>query len=69
MRILTLVPQSVGFTGVAGVILALLWFISFGLALVVHYCCGWKINISDGERHFSQRICLIVLIILTCAAA
>uniref|UniRef100_M1CZY6 Uncharacterized protein n=1 Tax=Solanum tuberosum TaxID=4113 RepID=M1CZY6_SOLTU len=60
---------SVGFTGVAGIILALLWFISFGLALVVHYCCGWKINIRDGERHFSERICLIVLIILTCAAA
>jgi len=68
-RIVTLDPQSVGFTGVAGIILALLWFISFGLALVVHYCCGWKINIRDGERHFSERICLIVLIILTCAAA
>ncbi|XP_015076966.1 uncharacterized protein LOC107020941 [Solanum pennellii] len=60
---------SVGFTGVAGIILALLWFVSFGLALVVHYCCGWNINIRDGDRHFSERICLIVLIILTCAAA
>ncbi|PHU01813.1 hypothetical protein BC332_27064 [Capsicum chinense] len=60
---------SVGFTGVAGVILALLWFISFGLALVVHYCWGWKINIIGGERRFSERVCLIVLIILTCAAA
>ncbi|XP_009774824.1 uncharacterized protein LOC107769844 [Nicotiana tabacum] len=60
---------SVGFTGLAGIILALLWFISFGLALVVHYCCGWKFNIRGREWHFSQNICLGVLIVLTCAAA
>lgn len=69
MRILTLLPQSVGFTGLAGVILALLWLISFGLALIVHYCCGWKFNIRGREWHFSQNICLGALIVLTCAAA
>ncbi|KAJ7943042.1 putative Transmembrane protein [Quillaja saponaria] len=60
---------SVGFTGAAGFILAVLWFVSFGLALLVHLCCGWKISIKrEGSGH-SQRICLIMLIIFTCAAA
>ncbi|KAK9276665.1 hypothetical protein L1049_006201 [Liquidambar formosana] len=60
---------SVGFTGAAGFILAVLWFVSFGLTLVVHYCCGWRINIKGKRSHRSQRICLILLIIFTCAAA
>ncbi|XP_031113576.1 uncharacterized protein LOC116017184 [Ipomoea triloba] len=60
---------SVGFTGAAGFIFAVLWFIAFGFALVVHHFCGWKINIKDEETHCSQKICLIVLIVFTCAAA
>ena len=61
--------QSVGFTGAAAFILAILWFISFGLVLIVHYCCGWRINIKDEGSHLPQRICLILLIVFTCAAA
>ncbi|XP_057962687.1 uncharacterized protein LOC131154148 [Malania oleifera] len=60
---------SVGFTGAAGFILATLWFISFGVALVVHHCCGWRINIKGKGSTRSQRICLILLIVFTCAAA
>ncbi|GMY18505.1 hypothetical protein FCV25MIE_13744 [Fagus crenata] len=60
---------SVGFTGAPGFILAVLWFISFGLSLVVHHCCGWRINIKGKESHRSQKICLILLILFTCAAA
>ncbi|CAL1391098.1 unnamed protein product [Linum trigynum] len=59
---------SVGFTGASGFILAILWFISFGLAVAVHHCCGWKVKIADrGWR--GQTICLILLIVFTCAAA
>ncbi|KAG4921855.1 hypothetical protein JHK82_050812 [Glycine max] len=47
---------SVGFTGVAGLTLAVLWFISFGLALVIHLCCGWGINIKDKGSNRLQRI-------------
>ncbi|CAI0450093.1 unnamed protein product, partial [Linum tenue] len=39
---------SVGFTGASGFILAIVWFISFGLAVAVHHCCGWKVKIADG---------------------
>ncbi|XP_061365041.1 uncharacterized protein LOC133308436 [Gastrolobium bilobum] len=60
---------SVGFSGAAGFILAALWFISFGLALVIHLCCGWGINIKDKGSNHSQRICLILLILFTFAAA
>nr|GMD23487.1 WD repeat and HMG-box DNA-binding protein like [Ipomoea batatas] len=60
---------SVGFTGAAGFILSVVWFVSFGLALVVHHCIGWSINIKGTESHCSERICLIVLIVLTCTAA
>ncbi|KAL1357301.1 hypothetical protein AAHE18_05G245800 [Arachis hypogaea] len=60
---------SVGFTGAAGFILAALWFISFGLALLIHVCCGWGINIKDEGSHRSQRICLILILLFTCAAA
>ncbi|KAA8529084.1 hypothetical protein F0562_033428 [Nyssa sinensis] len=60
---------SVGFTVAAGFILARLWFVSFGLALLVHHCCGWRINVKGKGSHFSQRICLIMLIVFTCAAA
>ncbi|KAK1380736.1 hypothetical protein POM88_027480 [Heracleum sosnowskyi] len=60
---------SVGYTGISGFILAVLWFMSFGIALGVHHCCGWTINIKGKQSHYSQRICLILLIVFTCAAA
>ncbi|XP_004496987.1 uncharacterized protein [Cicer arietinum] len=60
---------SVGFTGATGFILAVLWFISFGLALLIHVCCGWGINIKDKGSDRSQRICLILLLIFTFAAS
>ncbi|KAK7308258.1 hypothetical protein VNO77_41860 [Canavalia gladiata] len=60
---------SVGFTGAAGFILAVLWFISFGLALVIHRCCGWGINIKDEGSNHLQRICLMLLLLFTCVAA
>ncbi|KAJ1401420.1 hypothetical protein SESBI_28796 [Sesbania bispinosa] len=59
---------SVGFTGAAGFILAVLWFISFGLALVIHLCCGWGINIKEEGSNRLQRICLMLLLLFTCAA-
>ncbi|KAL2518907.1 hypothetical protein Adt_15154 [Abeliophyllum distichum] len=60
---------SVGFTGAGAFILAVLWFVSFGLALVVHHLCGWKINMKGKESSWSLRICLIMLIVFTSAAA
>ncbi|KAI3453096.1 hypothetical protein Pfo_009759 [Paulownia fortunei] len=60
---------SVGFSGAAAFIVAVLWFISFGLALAVHYFCGWKINISGKESSWSLRICLLLLVLFTSAAA
>ncbi|XP_015895538.3 uncharacterized protein LOC107429376 [Ziziphus jujuba] len=60
---------SVGFTGVAGFVISILWFISFGLVLAVHHCCGWKINIKDEGSRRSQSISLVLLIVFTCAAS
>ncbi|GKU90219.1 hypothetical protein SLEP1_g4238 [Rubroshorea leprosula] len=60
---------SVGFTGAAGFILAVLWFVSFGFVLAIHHCCGWRINIKNHGAHYSQRICLVILILFTFAAA
>ncbi|XP_047940409.1 uncharacterized protein LOC125187810 [Salvia hispanica] len=60
---------SVGFTGAAAFSLAILWFISFGVALLVHYSCGWKINIFGNEASWSLRLCLLLLILFTSAAA
>ncbi|EEF26462.1 conserved hypothetical protein, partial [Ricinus communis] len=60
---------SVGFTGAAGFILGALWFFSFGLALTIRYCCGWRININGKGSDRSRRICLIMLIMFTSAAA
>ncbi|CAN1296997.1 hypothetical protein LINPERPRIM_LOCUS23311 [Linum perenne] len=59
---------SVGFTGASGFILAVLWFFSFGLAVLVNYFCGWKVKFEDRGLP-AQRICLILLIVFTCAAA
>ncbi|XVE85375.1 hypothetical protein DITRI_Ditri17bG0085700 [Diplodiscus trichospermus] len=60
---------SVGFTGAAGFIFAVLWFVSFGLVLVIYHCCGWRINIKGQRSDQSQKICLIMLILFTSAAA
>ncbi|OMO88098.1 hypothetical protein COLO4_20449 [Corchorus olitorius] len=60
---------SVGFTGAAGFTLAVLWFVSFGLVLVIYHCCGWRINIKGKKSDQSQRICFILLILFTSAAA
>ncbi|KAI3720088.1 hypothetical protein L6452_20998 [Arctium lappa] len=60
---------SVGFTGAAALILAMLWFVFFGLAMIVYHCCGWRIDIKGKESRPSQILCLILLIIFTCAAA
>ncbi|CAJ1932385.1 unnamed protein product [Sphenostylis stenocarpa] len=57
---------SVGFTGVAGFTLAVLWFISFGLALVIHLWCGWGITIKDKGSNRLQRIWLVLLLLFTC---
>ncbi|KAI3811966.1 hypothetical protein L1987_16664 [Smallanthus sonchifolius] len=60
---------SVGFTGAAAFILAILWFVCFGLAMIIHHCCGWRIDIKRKESRGSQRICLILLLVFTCASA
>ncbi|KAJ8770280.1 hypothetical protein K2173_012750 [Erythroxylum novogranatense] len=60
---------SVGFTGAAGFVLALVWLFSFGLALVVHYCCRCRINIKGKGSNRCQRICLLMLMVFTCSAA
>ncbi|KAK6931594.1 hypothetical protein RJ641_003387 [Dillenia turbinata] len=60
---------SVGFTGAAAFILAILWFVSFGLALVVHHFCGWRIDIKGKGSNRSKWICLALLILFTCATA
>ncbi|KAI3796107.1 hypothetical protein L1987_38771 [Smallanthus sonchifolius] len=60
---------SVGFTGAAAFILAILWFVFFGLAMIIHHFCGWRLNIKGIDSRFSQMTCLILLVIFTCAAA
>ncbi|XAR52485.1 hypothetical protein NMG60_11020599 [Bertholletia excelsa] len=60
---------SVGSTGAFAFIIALLWFVSFGLALVVHHCCGRKIKVEDKGSHLWQRICLILLLIVFACTA
>ncbi|KAI3714360.1 hypothetical protein L1987_72959 [Smallanthus sonchifolius] len=60
---------SVGFTGAAAFILAILWFVCFGLAMIIRHCCGWRVDIKGKESRGSQRICLILLLVFTCASA
>ncbi|XP_075522327.1 uncharacterized protein LOC142555374 isoform X2 [Primulina tabacum] len=55
--------------GAAAFIVAVFWFISFALALIIHHFCGWKISINGKESSWSLRICLVLLIIFTSAAA
>ncbi|WOK98662.1 hypothetical protein Cni_G07374 [Canna indica] len=59
---------SVGFTGVAGFILACIWFISFALALCTHNCCGWRVGFDEKQASCSKWTCLIMLLVFTCAA-
>ncbi|KAI3497849.1 hypothetical protein L1887_33437 [Cichorium endivia] len=60
---------SVGFTGCAALILAIIWFVFFGVAMITHHFCGWRIDIKGKESRLSQMLCLILLIVFTCAAA
>ncbi|XP_023734179.1 uncharacterized protein LOC111882041 [Lactuca sativa] len=60
---------SVGFTGSAALILGMIWFVFFGVAMITHHFCGWRIDIKGKESRLSQTLCLILLIIFTCAAA
>ncbi|XP_010044164.2 uncharacterized protein LOC104433187 [Eucalyptus grandis] len=60
---------SVAFTGAFGFVLAVLWFVFFGVALPVHHCCRWQMTIKDRGSPNSQRICLIMLLLFTSAAA
>ncbi|GAB2254654.1 hypothetical protein Droror1_Dr00022463 [Drosera rotundifolia] len=57
---------SIGFTGAPGFILAVLWFVSFGMALVVHHCCGCRISIEGKRYEHARQICLILLVVCTC---
>lgn len=60
---------SVGFTGAPGFIIGIIWFFIFGLALSLRYICKWTVNIKGENSNRSQRICLVLLIVFTCAAA
>lgn len=59
---------SVGFTGASGFTLAVVWLVSFGVALIVHHCFTWTITRKwKGSKH-SQKICPVLLILFTCAS-
>ncbi|KAI3505009.1 hypothetical protein L1887_26856 [Cichorium endivia] len=60
---------SVGFTGCAALILAIIWFVLFGVAMITHHFCGWRIDIKGKEFHLSQMLWLILLIVFTCVVA
>ncbi|XP_020251729.1 uncharacterized protein LOC109829067 [Asparagus officinalis] len=60
---------SVGFTGAAGFILAILWFFSFGLALGFRHCCSWRIGVKDKGSSRTQYACFVLLLVFTCAAS
>ncbi|KAL4179224.1 hypothetical protein AMTRI_Chr13g118970 [Amborella trichopoda] len=57
---------SVGFTGAAGFVLAFLWFISFGVALLLLRCCRWSNFIRSKGSRRSCWISLTLLLIFTC---
>lgn len=61
---------SVGFTGAPGFILAAVWILSFGSLLVVYHCFKWRVcEKAKGSSYNSRRVCLILLIVFTSAAA
>ncbi|KAI3723035.1 hypothetical protein L2E82_34333 [Cichorium intybus] len=43
---------SVGFTGCATLILAIIWFVLFGVAMITHHFCGWRIDIKGKNSIF-----------------
>lgn len=59
---------SVGYTGAAGFILAVIWFAFFGVTLVVHHCSGLFIKITSKDSWWLRRIYLIMIIVFTVAA-
>nr|XP_018681452.1 PREDICTED: uncharacterized protein LOC103984672 isoform X2 [Musa acuminata subsp. malaccensis] len=59
---------SVGFTGAAGFVLAFVWFILFALALGTHHYYRWSIEIDEKNSSCSKQICLLLLLVFTCAA-
>ncbi|KAK9750372.1 hypothetical protein RND81_02G191700 [Saponaria officinalis] len=59
---------SVGFTGAAGFIISVLWLISFGIALLIHHCFGWRLNFKGKESPNSRMIRPTLLIFFSCAA-
>ncbi|XP_020581204.1 uncharacterized protein LOC110025213 isoform X2 [Phalaenopsis equestris] len=61
---------SVGFTGAAGFILALIWFLSFAFALAVFHCCDWRMTIKEKSSERSQQwFYLLFLLLFTCTAS
>nr|GEU65233.1 ion transport domain-containing protein [Tanacetum cinerariifolium] len=60
---------SVGFTGAAAFIIAIIWFVFFGLAMITHHYFRWRIDIKGKESQRSQILCLVLLIVFTLAAA
>ncbi|KAF0918338.1 hypothetical protein E2562_023513 [Oryza meyeriana var. granulata] len=59
---------SVSFTGVAGFVLAAVWFISFGIAVAVHCFCKPRIGKEKDFRADRLRLVLLVVVILTLTA-
>ncbi|CAM8922302.1 unnamed protein product [Rhodiola kirilowii] len=61
--------SSVAFTGAFGFILAVVWFVTFGLIIVVYLFLGWRMNIKGKISEHANKICLIMLLIFTSATA
>lgn len=59
---------SVAFTGAAGYIISVLWLISFGIALLIYHCFGWRINFQGKQSPKSQKIRPTLLTFFSCAA-
>ncbi|KAF5195314.1 envelope glycoprotein B [Thalictrum thalictroides] len=57
---------SVGFTGLAGFVPAFIFFVSFGILVVVR-CCYWQ-AIQDISTNWLLRACVVLLIVSTCAS-
>ncbi|KAF3328962.1 hypothetical protein FCM35_KLT06040 [Carex littledalei] len=58
--------SSVAFTGVAGFLLATIWFLSFGVALSLHFCRKWR---GKAKQREPSSAWLALLILFTCAAS
>eukprot|EP00252_Welwitschia_mirabilis_P018467 TRINITY_DN4102_c0_g1_i1.p1 TRINITY_DN4102_c0_g1~~TRINITY_DN4102_c0_g1_i1.p1 ORF type:complete len:581 (-),score=71.90 TRINITY_DN4102_c0_g1_i1:575-2317(-) len=57
---------SLGSTGAPGFILAILWFTSFGFALMMLQCCGRETKKEQEYLQHSPCLSLILLIVFTC---